>query len=130
MLKKKRKTRKGEEEGKEKLQRKYFALARREWPAPLFGILQTDLNVSHDFASDFNYTSRMPAVRSFAGDMAEPLRGFSVLVGGNAMNALVDNEISRQFPSTRKRRRGILTELIPVNNKIASAQHFPIAVRF
>ena len=39
----------------------------------------------------------MPAVRSLADDMVEPLRGFSVLAGENAMKAFVDNEISRQF---------------------------------
>jgi len=58
---------------------------------------QTDLNVSHNFGLDFNYPSRVPAIRSLAGDTARPPRGFSVLAGENAMNALVDNEISRQF---------------------------------
>lgn len=106
-------------ERKRKIAARVFYSCTSSRPPRYLEVSQVDLNVSRDFASDFNYPSPKchPSHRSSA---IRPGRRavFPLLTGKNAMNALVDNEISRQF---HRRRRGVLTELILVDNKIASA---------
>lgn len=59
------------------------------------GSTQTDLNVSYDFARDFNYR-HVPSDRLCdVDDTTRPPARLFVLVRENAMSAPVDNEISR-----------------------------------
>lgn len=99
--KKKGKAKKGRR-GRERIAARIFCACTSRG-RPLFerAVSQTDLNVSRDFASDFNYPSRVPgrqiARRRYgraAPRRAAPCGFFRTLAEENAMNAPVDNEIS------------------------------------